>query len=205
MSHGLRTRRPLTYGKSIVVWRFPDACEDEPTNNGQPNIQMEPTRFSVCAMMATRGSFGALAGRERSDLATWLEFHDSTLAAFNHTVKDVEVVLDAYVHRWDTFGDSWTGTGWMQPVRILISDIGERAIAPLLPVDVSHGRLQVGTTCHSNLVRLPFNASSAISLWLQLMNADVLEFIGRGVHIDAVGEARFVEDLPADLRPSDAG
>ena len=48
---------------------------------------------------------------------------------------------------------------------------------------------------------LPFNASDATSLWLQLMNADIVEFVGRGVRIEAVGEARFVEDLPADLRP----
>jgi hypothetical protein len=44
-----------------------------------------------------------------------------------------------------------------------------------------------------------------ISLWLQLTNADVVEFVGRGVYIDVGGEARFVEDLPADLRPGDAG
>lgn len=123
----------------------------------------------------------------------------------NQTAKDVEVVLDAYVHRWETFGDSWAGTGWMQPVRILIRDAGSGSIAHVLPIDISNGRLQVGTITHDNMVRLPFNASDAISLWLQLTNADIVEFIGRGVRIDAVGEARFVEDLPADLRPGDTG
>jgi hypothetical protein len=123
----------------------------------------------------------------------------------NHTTKDVEVVLDAYVHRWDMVGDSWTGTGWKQPVRIRVSDVGSSWIAPVLPIDISDGRLRVGTITHDNLVRLPFNASDVISLWLQLTNADVVEFVGRGVYIDVVGEARFVEDLPADLRPGDAG
>jgi hypothetical protein len=33
----------------------------------------------------------------------------------------------------------------------------------------------------------------------------VIEFVGRGMHIDVVGDARFVEDLPADLRPGDVG
>jgi hypothetical protein len=138
-------------------------------------------------------------------LTTWLEFHDSTLATVNYTANDVEVVLDAYVHRWETLGASWTGTGWMRPVRILISDVGGGPIARVLPIDISDGRLRVGTITHDNLVRLPFNASDAISLWLQLTNADVVEFIGHAVHIDAVGEARFVEDLPDDLRPGDAG
>jgi hypothetical protein len=146
----------------------------------------------------------SLARQERSDLTTWIEFHDSTLVGVNHTTNDVEVILDAYVHRWDILGDAWTGTGWVQPVRILISDVGGRSIAPVLPVDISYGRLRVGTISYDNMVRLPFNASDAIGLRLQLTNADVVEFIGRGVHIDAVGDARFVEDLPADLRPGDA-
>jgi hypothetical protein len=65
--------------------------------------------------------------------------------------------------------------------------------------------MRVGTITHDNMVRLPFNASDAISVWLQLTNAEVLEFVGRGVHIDVVGDARFVEDLPSDLRPFDVG
>jgi hypothetical protein len=138
-------------------------------------------------------------------LTTWLEFHDSTLAVVNHTTKDVVVELDAYVHRWDAVGDSWTGTGWMQPVRILISDVGGRSIAPALPVDISDGRLRVGTITHDNMVRFPFTALVVISLWLRLTNGDIVEFVGGGVQIDAVGEARFVEDLPADLRPGVAG
>jgi hypothetical protein len=127
------------------------------------------------------------------------------LAAVNHTTKDVEILLDAYVHRWDAVGDSWTGTGWMQPVRILIRDVGGRSTTPVLPINISDGRLGVGAITHDNLVRLPFNASDAIRLWIQLTNADVVEFMGSRVQIEVVGEARFVEDLAADLRPGDAG
>jgi hypothetical protein len=138
-------------------------------------------------------------------LTTWLEFHDSRLVAVNHTIKDVEILLDAYVHRWDAVGDSWTGTGWMQPVRILMSDVGGRSLGPVLPIAISDGRLGVGTVTHDNLVRLPFNASDAIRLSIQLTNGEAVEFVGSRVQIDVVGEARFVEDLAADLRPGDAG
>jgi hypothetical protein len=103
-------------------------------------------------------------------LTTWLEFHDSTLSAVNHISKDVELVLDAYVHHWDAAGDSWTGTAWTQPVRILISDVGGRSRAPVLPIDISDGRLTVGTITHNNMVRLPFNTSDSVRLWLQLTN-----------------------------------
>ncbi len=125
--------------------------------------------------------------------------------AVSYTSSDVEVVLDAYVHRWEAMGDSWKGAGWIQPVRILMRDVVDGSIKPVLPIDISDGRLRVGLITHDNLVRLPFNASDAVSLSLQLTNADVLEFYGRGVNIDVVGEGRFVEDLPDDLRPTDVG
>ena len=86
----------------------------------------------------------------RRDLATWLEFHDSTLAAVNYTATDVEVVLDAYVHRWETKGDSWLGSGLMQPVRILIGNVGGRPALPALPLDIADGRLRVGRISHEN-------------------------------------------------------
>ena len=94
---------------------------------------------------------------------------------------------------------------WMQPVRVLISEVGGRSVVTILPVDISDGHLAVATIIHDDLVRLPFNASGGVRLWLQLTNADVVEFSGRAVQIDVVGEARFVEDLPADLRPREAG
>ncbi len=92
----------------------------------------------------------------------------------------------------------------MQPVRIPIGDV-DASIAPVIPVGISNGRLAVGTITYDGLILFPLKASDAVSLRLQLTNADVVEFIGRGVQIDVVGEARFVEDLPADLRPADAG
>jgi hypothetical protein len=134
-------------------------------------------------------------------LAIWLEFHDSTLSAVNQTADDVEVIMDAYVHRWG----AWKGTGWMQPVRILISEVRGRSVVPILPVYISDGHLAVATIIHDDLVRLPFNASGGVRLWLQLTNADVVEFSGRTMQIDVIGEARFVEDLSADLRPRDNG
>jgi hypothetical protein len=138
-------------------------------------------------------------------VATWIEFHDSILAAVNHIGADVEIVLDAYVLRWEASGNVWTGTGWTQAVRIRLSGIRDRSVVPLLPTDISDGHLRVGTATHDNLVPLPFEAADAINLWLQLSNSEVLEFAGRGVQIDAVGEARFVEDLPLDLRPGQDG
>jgi len=135
------------------------------------------------------------------DLPTWIEFHDSTLAALDYTATDLRVVLDAYVHRWDLVADDWVGTGWMRLVRILITHARCQSSVTLVPVEITHGRLHVGTVTYSNLVPLPFKESEAINLWIQVANADVLDCVGDSVQIEAQGEARFVEDLPGDMRP----
>jgi len=46
--------------------------------------------------------------------------------------------------------------------------------------------------------------SGDTDLWLELGTADVINFSARGVRVEALGDGRYVEDLPAELRP-DAG
>ena len=98
-------------------------------------------------------------------MKTWLEFHDSTLTALTETKVGVTLDLTAYVHCWEASGESWLGTGWMQPVRILISGAGHGRPATDLPIDVADGRRRVGAITHDNFVPLPFSAVDSISLW----------------------------------------
>jgi hypothetical protein len=98
-------------------------------------------------------------------------------------------------------GDAWIGTGWAQPVRILITNAVSRLSVPVGPVRIYGGRVKVGTITHENLVPLPFAASEMIALWIQLANADELNIDGDSIQIEALGEARFVEKLPADFGP----
>jgi hypothetical protein len=133
----------------------------------------------------------------------WLEFHDSILAGFEARETRVELLLDAYIHRWERLDDQWRGTGCMQRVCIVVSDAVGSSAAPVLPVEISDGWLQVGAMAPNGLVRLPLQASGAIRMRLQLNTADVVEFTGSAVRIEATADARYVEDLPADLRPQD--
>lgn len=138
-------------------------------------------------------------------MPTWIEFHDSTLVALNRAGADVEILLEAYVHRWETNGKTWQGTGWMQPVRITVSKVVGESVTLGLPIGVSQGRLQLGAVNHDNVLQLPLTASEPTNLRLQLVSAEVLEFAGRAIRVEAAGEARYVEDLPPDLWPGDAG
>ena len=137
------------------------------------------------------------------DSAAWVEFHDSTLQAVSQSGTAVSFVLDAYVHRWEKIGDARKGTGWIQPVRILANEVAGQIVRPDVPIDIANGRLHVGPTTHSNLVPLPFRSSDAVTLWLQLAMADVVECVGRGVRVDAIGDARYVEDYSLPACPPD--
>lgn len=116
---------------------------------------------------------------------------------------DAEIVLDAYEHRWEKRRDAWFGTGWRQPVRIVIKNVVNRPIRFDNPVTISCGRLTTGSVEHDNGVELPFNSTEPIHLRLELTNAKLLEIVGSGLLAETAGEARYIEDLPADLRPKD--
>lgn len=131
----------------------------------------------------------------------WIEFHDSILKAADSTSGDIEILLNAYVHRWNEVNCEWRGTGWMQPVRILIRGALSVAAPPITPVDLRTGRLTVGTVTHDNLCPLPLASSLPVSLWLQLMTDEIIELVGAAIEIETVGVARYIEDLSADLRP----
>jgi hypothetical protein len=134
-------------------------------------------------------------------LPSWIEFHDSTLTRINRTDQQCQLVLDAYVHRWEARGDEWTGTGLMQVVHIIVGDpFGPLASTPVLPALISDGRIRAGDATY-DLVPLPFEASSDVDLWLQIDTIGTVAITGHGVRVEAVGEGRYVEDLPAEWRP----
>lgn len=137
-------------------------------------------------------------------MTDWLEFHDSTLTRFEPNDTRIELLLDAYIHRWEKLGDEWRGTGWTQPVSIVVGGTVAGSFAlPTLPVEISDGWLQLGTTAANGIVRLPLQTSGVVRIRLQLSTADVVELVGSEVRIEATAPARYVEDLPLDVRPQE--
>jgi hypothetical protein len=138
-------------------------------------------------------------------MTDWLEFHDSILTAIGARDTQVELLLDAYIHRWERLNDDWRGTGWMQSVRIVMDNAIGPVVVSLLPREIADGRMQLGTAPSTNIVRLPLQASGRIGIWLQLTTAEVVDLTGSAVCIEATADARFIEELPADMRPHDPG
>jgi hypothetical protein len=82
-----------------------------------------------------------------------------------------------------------------------LTNVAKTPIVPNLPVDISCGEIRLDGTLHKNMVRLPFVASQAVELSLQLVGDFVLEISGRGARVESFGNARYVEELPADMMP----
>jgi hypothetical protein len=137
-------------------------------------------------------------------LRNFLEFHDSIISAIALEGTLVRIRLDAYVHRWDRVDGRWKGTGWKQPVQIRL--VGPANPDKLdLPVGLAGGEVLVGQVTYQEPVPLPFTSSGPATLRLELVIGKVLDVSGHDLVIESIGEARYVEDLPDDFSPSDAG
>jgi hypothetical protein len=130
-----------------------------------------------------------------------IEFHDSRVTSVAFVGTSIQIDLRAYVHRWEKRDGGLSGTGWFRPVRIVLSDaIGD--VPTDLPLDLDGGEVRSGQLWHNNLVPLPFSSEEATNLLLEGVTGGMLEFAGRSVAIESIGDAEYVEDLPEDFAPS---
>jgi hypothetical protein len=81
--------------------------------------------------------------------------------------------------------------------------VGGSFALPTLPTEILDGWLQIGTTAARTVVRLPLHTSGTVRMRLKLSTADVVELAGSEVRIEATAPARYVEDLPLDVRPQE--
>jgi hypothetical protein len=100
--------------------------------------------------------------------------------------------MNAYVHQWEQIDGSWTGTGWVQPVRLMLGPPASgRGIDEEL--DIYDSRFTLGTGVINDLIELPFSSLQPVTLWLRAGDGREVEFSGRGISLEPTGEARFVE------------
>ena len=135
----------------------------------------------------------------------WIEFHDSDVNAIVAAGDAVSLHLNASVHRWERRDGAWVGTGWMQPVTIVVRTGTAPTSQFKAPLEIADGYVRVNDTVYRNLVRLPFQSVGAVLVVIELFDGAVLEVAGDQVTITAAGDALFLEELPPDLRPEDLG
>jgi hypothetical protein len=131
----------------------------------------------------------------------WIEFHDSVLRSVATDDGRLFLELDAYVHRWEQRDSRWLGTGWIQPVTIMVRKATTPVATIETPVDVWDGSIRVDEAVYINRVPLPFEGTGAVRVVMEVINGALIEIVGEQMTLAATGDARFVEDLPADLLP----
>lgn len=132
-----------------------------------------------------------------------IELHDSTVSSIAIEDRSVRIKLDAYVHRWNKVDAAWKGTGWIQPAEVVI--VGAVITQQTeFPVELGGGKIIVEDVVYNNLVPLPLSSSGPTMLQLHLVAGGVLEFCGDDLAMEAMGEGRYIEELPDEFKPSDA-
>ncbi len=146
----------------------------------------------------------------------WLEFHDSTLTAVTVVGRDLELTLEGYVHRWVEEDGAWKGEGWARPILIRVVEATVLPTMEGLPLLLDGGwlRTEAGRV---SFPQIPAALTGPVELYLDsgevapsarsdsaLPRAEGDVFFrvrGSGLTIRPVGEGRFIEQLPADMRP----
>jgi hypothetical protein len=124
-----------------------------------------------------------------------IELHDSEVLA-----TDAEgFILDAYLHRWQRKETTWTGTGWKQSLRVDLRMADRAAFA--VPLALAGGDWRISQETYENVISYPVPTLGPAHVTLELVQGGTVEFEGELISLRAVGEARFVETLPADFAP----
>lgn len=132
---------------------------------------------------------------------TELEFHDSRLVSVAQVDGSIHLALDAYVHRWDKSTGVWKGEGWGQPVLVTMTGELAPAQAALAAVELDTGEIQAGELAYTHLVPLPLDSKGPATLRLESKEGEVLEFSGRDLKIETIGDGAFIEKLPDAFKP----
>jgi hypothetical protein len=133
-----------------------------------------------------------------------IEFHDSTIVAIAQEGTSLRLSVDAYVHRWELVAGKWKGTGWKQPVQIIM--VGATCARPSeLPARLYTGEIRASQVKYDNMVPLPFALSEPVTLRLEFDTAELLEVCGRDIAIEPTGPGRYIEELPDEFKPTGAG
>jgi hypothetical protein len=125
-----------------------------------------------------------------------IEIHDSELSAIAAGQDRVTVRLDpAYVHRSSGRPGHDAGSGWSQPVEIVLFGGQIETPLPEMPCTLDDGRLSGGAD-FVNVIPIPFALNSSLQFEAYTLQGDRIVIRGVAVEVKAAGEAKYVEEFP---------
>jgi hypothetical protein len=127
---------------------------------------------------------------------TVIELHDSTVAAI--AKRDGIVIVHftpAYLHKSEGRPGIDSGTGWAQDARLIFDNASAVGGFPDLPCAVMDGALVVGRERHDNSIPVPLEVTALSELRLIFDSIHSAIVTGRGVRLELLGEAKYVEEF----------
>lgn len=117
-----------------------------------------------------------------------IALHDSDLIAISHEPPGLILDLRAYVHR----SHGIPGTGWFQPVAILLTNGRIAGPQLVLPCRIADGEIEAGNLSFDNLLPCPFAYEDEAAIDLILATGQTLHIDADEITIMFSGEAEFV-------------
>ena len=129
-------------------------------------------------------------------LNSLIEIHDSVLTLVETQSKQVKLSIEAYIHKSIGVPGVDPGTGWVQNVILTIEDGSFEGSIESLPYDLYDGTLQINGELMENEIPIPLDRNGQIVLSLVAKwSGDKLVARGTHIHLELLGEARYVEDV----------
>ena len=124
-----------------------------------------------------------------------MEFHDSRILSMRRDGADLRIRVSAYIHVSEGEPGRDAGTGWIQEMDLVLSDVQVHSAPAQETGDISTGRVRVGDRTLENELPLPFDHAGEVRLELETLGGQLTVVATRLAALE-IGEPRFVEDVP---------
>jgi hypothetical protein len=125
-----------------------------------------------------------------------VEIHDSTLDAISF--RDGTAVLSfscVYIHESIGVPGVNAGSGWVQEVRLRISEAAVTRSLSEFPAELVDGLIKLGDSILRNEIPIPLKHKGTFELRLESSNGEVLLITGRSADLELIGEPKYVEEF----------
>ena len=119
-----------------------------------------------------------------------IEIHDSFLNSVETVGKQLELTIEAYIHKSKGKPGVDPGTGWTQNVLLTIEDGSFDGNIKNIPWDLADGTLQINDQVSDNMIPIPLDQSGQIELTL-IDKKSGYRFVARGnrISLKLLGES----------------
>ena len=124
-----------------------------------------------------------------------IEFHDSTFDGVEREGADLALRFSAaYIHQSEGKPGVDAGSGWVQEVRLHISDAALSGVILDLPCDLWDGSISLDNKRFDNCVPIPLDYRGRVEVNLE--HDGKLTVIGARLRVELLGQPTYVEDFP---------